>query len=82
MRDDEQRRRRDRWRSLAELAGVVDPDAAMEFAPGVDTPPMVGRRDLGKLLGASLMLAGASACTRAPSSPSRPPGSRRHMQRR
>ncbi len=66
MRDDEQRRRRDRWRSLAELAGVVDPDAAMEFAPGVDTPPMVGRRDLGKLLGASLMLAGASACTRAP----------------
>ena len=62
----EEQRRRDRWRSLEELAGAVDPDAAMEFAPGVDEPPVVGRRDLGKLLGASLMLAGAAACTRAP----------------
>jgi Fe-S-cluster-containing dehydrogenase component/anaerobic selenocysteine-containing dehydrogenase len=65
MHDDRQRRR-DRWRSLAELAGVIDPEAAREFAPGVDEPPTVGRRDLGKLLGASMMLAGASACTRAP----------------
>ncbi len=59
----------DRWRSLAEAAGHVDPDAAREFPPGVDEPPpegRVARRDALKLLGASVMLAGAGACSRAP----------------
>ncbi len=59
----------DRWRSLAEAAGHVDPDASREFPAGVDEPPdfgSLGRRDALKLLGASVMLAGAAGCSRAP----------------
>jgi molybdopterin-containing oxidoreductase family iron-sulfur binding subunit len=59
----------DRWRSLEEAAGHVDPDAAREFPPGVDEPPdeaSLGRREALKLLGASVMLAGAAGCARAP----------------
>jgi molybdopterin-containing oxidoreductase family iron-sulfur binding subunit len=59
----------DRWRSLSEAAGHVDPDAAREFPPGVDEPPdegSLGRREALKLLGASVMLAGGAGCTRAP----------------
>ena len=59
----------DRWRSLAEAAGRVDPDAMREFPAGVDEPPdagTFGRRDALKLLGASVMLSGAAGCTRAP----------------
>jgi molybdopterin-containing oxidoreductase family iron-sulfur binding subunit len=56
-----------RWRSLAEATKKFDPDAAREFPPGVDAPDDgVRRRDLLKLLGASVMMAGAAGCTRAP----------------
>jgi Fe-S-cluster-containing dehydrogenase component/anaerobic selenocysteine-containing dehydrogenase len=56
-----------RWRSLAEAAHRVDPDAALEFPFGVDQPDdSLRRRDVLKLLGASVMLAGASGCSRAP----------------
>ncbi len=60
---------RDRWRSLSEAAGHVDPDAAREFPPGVDERPddgSVSRREALKRLGASVMLAGAAGCSRAP----------------
>jgi Fe-S-cluster-containing dehydrogenase component/anaerobic selenocysteine-containing dehydrogenase len=60
---------KDRWRSLAEAAGHIDPDAAREFPPGVDEPPAagsLGRREALKLLGASVMLSGAAGCSRAP----------------
>jgi Fe-S-cluster-containing dehydrogenase component/anaerobic selenocysteine-containing dehydrogenase len=60
---------RDRWRSLEGAAGSVDPDAAREFPPGVDEPPSdgsFGRREALRLLGASVMLAGAAGCSRAP----------------
>jgi Fe-S-cluster-containing dehydrogenase component/anaerobic selenocysteine-containing dehydrogenase len=57
----------ERWRSLAEATGKLDPDASREFPDGVDVPDDgLRRRDLLKLLGASVMLAGASACSRAP----------------
>jgi Fe-S-cluster-containing dehydrogenase component len=59
-------KRTDAWRSLAELAGKVDPDASREFPPGVDEGSGLGRRDTLRLLGASLMLAGLEGCTRAP----------------
>jgi molybdopterin-containing oxidoreductase family iron-sulfur binding subunit len=65
----EHSRAKDRWRSLAEAAGHVDPDATREFPPGVDEPPdagSLGRRDALKLLGASVMLSGAAGCSRAP----------------
>jgi Fe-S-cluster-containing dehydrogenase component len=56
-----------RWRSLAEATGKFDPDAALEFPPGVDEPDEgLRRRELLKLLGASVMLAGAAGCERAP----------------
>jgi Fe-S-cluster-containing dehydrogenase component/anaerobic selenocysteine-containing dehydrogenase len=56
-----------RWRSLAEATGKVDLDAAREFPAGVDQPDdTLRRRELLKLLGASVMLAGASGCERAP----------------
>jgi molybdopterin-containing oxidoreductase family iron-sulfur binding subunit len=56
-----------RWRSLAEAANKIDPDAAGEFPAGVDEPDdSLRRRDLLKLLSASVMLAGAAGCTRAP----------------
>ena len=57
---------KDRWRSLAEATKRFDPDAAREFPAGVDEPDdTLRRRDLLKLLGASVMLAGAG-CSRAP----------------
>ncbi len=57
----------DRWRSLAEAAGRIDPDAAREFPRGVDEPDAsLGRREALRLLGASVALAGASGCARAP----------------
>jgi Fe-S-cluster-containing dehydrogenase component/anaerobic selenocysteine-containing dehydrogenase len=56
-----------RWRSLAEATGELDPDALREFPEGVDQPDgALKRRDMLKLLGASVMLAGASGCSRAP----------------
>src|SRR5580698_2863320 len=56
-----------RWRSLAEATKKLDPDAAREFPKGVDTPDdSLHRRDLLKLLGASVMMAGAAGCERAP----------------
>jgi Fe-S-cluster-containing dehydrogenase component len=60
----------DRWHSLVALTRVTDPapppSGTPEFLPGVDEPPQLGRRDLAKLLGASLALASGVGCTRAP----------------
>jgi molybdopterin-containing oxidoreductase family iron-sulfur binding subunit len=57
----------DRWRSLAEATGKFDPDASREFPAGVDQPDgSLRRRDVLKLLGASVMLANAAGCSRAP----------------
>jgi MoCo/4Fe-4S cofactor protein with predicted Tat translocation signal len=52
------------WRSLAERIGApaLRDAAAREFPPGADEPSGVNRRELLKLLGASMALAGASGC--------------------
>jgi Fe-S-cluster-containing dehydrogenase component/anaerobic selenocysteine-containing dehydrogenase len=56
-----------RWRSLAEATRQVDPDALREFPAGVDeADPTLRRRELLKLLGASVLLAGTTGCARAP----------------
>lgn len=62
------------WRSLDEF---LDPDrgraGAREFPPGADRPPPgVTRRELARLLGASLALAGVAGCTRPPQERIRP----------
>src|SRR5215510_10888928 len=64
-----QRQGKQYWRSLEELAGSPECEAYLqaefpEQAPQLLDP--VGRRTFLKLMGASLALAGASACTRQP----------------
>src|SRR4029450_6870340 len=64
-----QRHGKEYWRSLEELAGAPEVDQSLkaEFpaqAPALPDP--VGRRTFLKLMGASLALAGVSACTRQP----------------
>ncbi|MGH9672845.1 MAG: TAT-variant-translocated molybdopterin oxidoreductase, partial [Bryobacteraceae bacterium] len=57
------------WRSLEELAGTEDFRQWLEneFAPGAsEWSDPVGRRELLKLLGATLGLAGLTGCTREP----------------
>jgi MoCo/4Fe-4S cofactor protein with predicted Tat translocation signal len=56
------------WRSLEEFSGSrTGEDARQEFPEGADTPPdEASRRRFLQLAGASLALAGATACTRQP----------------
>ncbi len=56
------------WRSLEDLAGSVELRALAEreFPEGVAEEPATSRRDFLKLMGASLALAGATACRRWP----------------
>jgi molybdopterin-containing oxidoreductase family iron-sulfur binding subunit len=63
-----QSRGRQYWRSLEELAQTPEFQKQLhdEFAPGIMDAPDVGRRRVLQLLGASLGLAGLSACTRQP----------------
>lgn len=54
------------WRSLERLLGHFDPDAfTAEFPDGADQPPsQLERREMLKLLGASMALAGMASCRR------------------
>jgi MoCo/4Fe-4S cofactor protein with predicted Tat translocation signal len=55
------------WKSLEELAGSPDPLAQREFPPDAEAPPSEAtRRRFLELAGASLALAGLTACTRQP----------------
>jgi molybdopterin-containing oxidoreductase family iron-sulfur binding subunit len=62
------RRGREYWRSLEELAGGPEFDNFLEneFRHELPAPSELNRRDLLRLMGASLALAGLSACTKQP----------------
>lgn len=52
------------WRSLEELANTAEFHQYLhrEFPPGIDQPTETSRRDFMRLMGASLLLAGATGC--------------------